>query len=110
MAVPAGAARLVQLFCDKRNPPRDDFRLEVHGRGNDLTIVERRPPWRPEAEPEWSSLPVAKLHWNQKVGLWSLRCADANGKWHPYDEIPPSADLGTQLVEIDRDPTGIFWG
>lgn len=110
VAVPDDADRLVELFCERRIPPNEDMRLEVRARGSDLTIVERRRPWGHDPESEWSSSPVAKLHWDEKAELWSLRCADANGKWHRYDELPPSADLGTQLIEIDRDPTGIFWG
>jgi hypothetical protein len=107
--VPADAPRLVQLFCDRRLPPSPDGRLEVVARGHEVTIVERRPPWR-DAEDEWSSLPVARLKFDSHRELWSLRCVDSKGRWHPYDEISPSADLGSQLVEIDRDPTGIFWG
>jgi hypothetical protein len=63
-----------------------------------------------EASEEWTSLPVAKLVFDPKAELWSLRCADSNGGWHRYNEVAPSADLGAQLVEIDQDPTGIFWG
>jgi Protein of unknown function (DUF3024) len=110
VAFPADAPRLVQLFCDRRVPPSDDLRLEVETRANEITILERRPFWRPDADAEWSSLPVAKLHWDPQAQLWSLRCSDSSGRWHRYDEAPPSADLGSQLVEIDRDPTGIFWG
>jgi hypothetical protein len=110
VAIPQDASRLVQLFCEKRIPPSDAISLEVGTRGNQITIVERRPPWRPEAGPEWSSLPVAKLVWDPNAELWSLRYADSNGRWHRYDEVPPSPDLGIQLVEIERDPTGIFWG
>jgi Protein of unknown function (DUF3024) len=108
--IPRDASRLVQLFCDKRIPPSDAIRLEVKTRRNQITIVERRPPWRPEAGAEWSSLPVAKLDWDPDGELWSLRCADSNGRWHRYDEVPPSRDLGTQLVGLDRDPSGMFWG
>ena len=110
MAVPDDALRLVQLFCDRRVPPSDEVRLELAVRGNAVTIVERRPPWREDYGPEWSSSPVARLVFDPGAATWSLRCPDSNGRWHRYDEIPPSHDLGTQLVEIDRDPTGIFWG
>jgi len=110
VSVPDDAIRLVRLFCDRRVPPRDDLRLEVRARGNDLTIVERRPPRQADDESEWSSLPVARLHWDESAEVWSLCCSDANGRWHAYGEVPPSTDLGTQLVEIDRDPSGIFWG
>jgi hypothetical protein len=101
VAVPRDAPRLVQLFCNKRIPPSEGLKLEVEPCGNDMTIVERRPPWRPEAGSEWSSLPVAKLHWDPRARLWSLRCPDSNGRWHRYDEIAPSPDLGSRLVEID---------
>lgn len=110
MAVPPDAPRLVQLFCEKRIPPSDELRLEVEVRANEVTIVERRPPWNPDAGGEWTSLAVAKLHWDPQTEEWSLRYADSGGRWHRYDGISSSRELGLQLVEIDRDPTGIFWG
>jgi hypothetical protein len=31
-------------------------------------------------------------------------------RFHRYDRIEPSAAVTALIDEIDRDPTGIFWG
>jgi len=36
--------------------------------------------------------------------------SDRNARWHRYELIEPSHEITTLLDEIDRDPTGIFWG
>ena len=35
---------------------------------------------------------------------------DRNLRFHHYDRIKPSPDASELINEIDRDPTGIFWG
>jgi hypothetical protein len=35
---------------------------------------------------------------------------DGNERWWPYDNAKPSASVDPLLVEIEADPTGIFWG
>jgi len=35
---------------------------------------------------------------------------DRNLRFHAYDRIRPSASINDLLTELDRDPTGIFWG
>ena len=35
---------------------------------------------------------------------------DRNLRFHLYDQLEPSPDIGDLLDEIDRDPTAIFWG
>lgn len=39
-----------------------------------------------------------------------LYCADRNDKWHKYTRIEPTMNIDKILSEIDKDPTGIFWG
>ena len=31
-------------------------------------------------------------------------------RFHRYDHLEPSPDIGNLLREIDRDPSAIFWG
>ena len=107
------ALRAVQGFCETRVPRhlRDQMRVEARRRGNSITIVERRPPWSPlRADQEWTTQRVAQLRYEASSGDWSLHCADRNGRWWPYHEIPPSRSIDPLLAEIDADPTGIFWG
>ncbi|MEU2634709.1 DUF3024 domain-containing protein [Micromonospora fulviviridis] len=73
-------------------------------------MVECRPPWRSDTGPAWTSLPVGRLRYTRATGTWMLYWRDRNHRFHRYDPTPPSADIAVLLAELDRDPTGIFWG
>ncbi len=103
---------LVRDFCAQRVPTEaaDELRIElVEGRGS-LTIVERRAPWRADLGPDWSSLDVARLRYAADTGHWTLFGRGSDEQWHRYGPSEPSSDIRPLLDEIDRDPTGIFWG
>jgi hypothetical protein len=106
------AVAKVERFCHVRAPHEmgDEYRLEHTVRGGSITIVERRPPWSKLVGPEWTSLKVAQLRYDERTRTWSLFCSDSNDRWWPYDGIGPAADVAPLLAEIDEDPTGIFWG
>jgi hypothetical protein len=59
---------------------------------------------------EWTSLSIAQIRYNTKTGKWSLYCADRNSKWHEYYGLEPIQNFDRILNELDKDPTGIFWG
>jgi len=105
------ADQKIKKFCDNRVSPhvRNKLRLAHKFRGNSVTIYEERAPWREDMK-EWTSLSVAQIRYNGKTGKWSLYCADRNSKWHEYYGLEPTQDLDIILNEIDKDPTGIFWG
>lgn len=109
---PEAALRAVELFCESRVPDeiRDQVRLECSRRGNAITIVERRPPWKEEYGPEWSSLKVARLRFDPDAEAWTLRWRDSGDRWHDYEGLRPAATVDPLLREINADPTGIFWG
>ena len=75
-----------------------------------MTIVERRAPWREEDGPEWTRFPIVRLRYTKTGRAWSLYWRDRNLHFHEYDRIGPSTRIDELLTEIDRDPTGIFWG
>jgi len=50
------------------------------------------------------------MGYDAKTGKWTLYCADRNDRWHKYPELPSTKNIDAILSEIDRDPTGIFWG
>jgi hypothetical protein len=106
----AQMTRLFDKYSERRIPPhvRDKIRLEHRLRGDSVTLFERRPPWRGTGE--WSALPVAQFRRNKGTGKWSLYWADRNSRWHVYEGHEAASDLETLLGEVDRDPTGIFWG
>ncbi|MBA2312295.1 MAG: hypothetical protein H0V97_05790 [Actinobacteria bacterium] len=64
--------RDVGRYCEDKVPPhvRDKIRNEYEIRGNSVTIVERRPPWREDFGPEWSRLTVAQLRYENEG--WTL--------------------------------------
>jgi hypothetical protein len=88
----------------------DQVRLEASVDGNAVTIVERRAPWRPDFGPEWTTGPVARLRYVHKYRHWTLFWRDRNERWHRYHLVQPTADVTFLLDEIERDPTGLFWG
>jgi hypothetical protein len=104
-------ARL-RRWCDERVPEhaRDQVRVDCDLAAGHVTVVERRAPWRPDLGPEWTVRPVARLRYTKARGIWALYWRDRNGRFHPYDRIGPTAQVGELLAELDRDPTGIFWG
>ncbi|MCD5353204.1 DUF3024 domain-containing protein [Kineosporia mesophila] len=102
----------IQEWCSARVPEhaRDQVRVEADIAERHVTIVECRPPWRPEAGPEWTRLPVARLRYTKSTKKWSLYWRDRNLKFHIYDRLPADTDVDVLLTEINQDPTAIFWG
>lgn len=102
----------VQRFCAQRVPEhaRHQLYVECEIAPRHLTIVERRAPWREDYGPEWTRFPIARLHYSKAARAWSLYWRDRNLRFHAYDLLAPSPHVEDLLAEIDRDPTGIFWG
>jgi hypothetical protein len=106
------ALRQVEAFCATRvaDDLRDEIRLEHTVRGSRITLIERRPPWSEMVEPEWTSMKIAQLRYDERTRTWTLFAADRNERWHAYDFIEPAGDVGPLLAEVADDPTAIFWG
>ncbi len=102
----------VRRWCEQRVPAhvRDQIRVECEVAPRHLTIVECRAPGRPEAGPEWTRFPIARLRYTKASGRWSLFRRDRHLRFHAYDGFAPSAHVDDLLREIDADPTAIFWG
>ncbi len=115
MALP----ELVQRQCERELteladrrvpvPVRHQVRLEFRFRGNDVVLVERRPPWRGDRA-EWTSSKVARFKYQPTERRWSLFWPDRNGRWHPYEGFGEVATFREVVSEVDTDLTGIFWG
>jgi len=102
----------VRRWGEQRVPPhvRDQIRVECDVAQRHLTIVECRPPWREDMGPEWTRMPIARLHYTKTTRHWSLYWRDRNLRFHQYDHVAPSARIDDLLTELDKDPTAIFWG
>jgi len=103
---------LLQDYCERRVPEhlQDQISIAFKIRGDAVTILERRPPLRVTGRKEWTEIAVAQFRRDSKAGQWRLFCADRNSRWHAYLGVAPAKTLSTLLAEVDRDPTGIFWG
>ena len=110
--LPELALARVQRWCRARVPAsaRDEIRIKYDVAGWDVTIVECRAPWSPEAGPEWTRFPVARLRYLKSRQVWRLYWRDRDERWHEYPDLAFARDVGDLLEEIDRDPTAIFWG
>ena len=110
--IPEDALDVIRRWADRRVPEhaRDQVRLEVDVADRAVTILECRPPWRPEYDSDWTRFPIARLRYVESRNRWSLYWRDRNLKFHEYDLADPTSDIQDLLDEIDRDPTSIFWG
>ena len=97
-------------YCNKRVPPhvRDQIKLDFKIRGNSVTLFEQRRSLH--KQDEWIDIPIAQFRYDTAESLWTLFCTDRNSKWHQYTPAKPSKDFNTLLLEVENDPTGIFWG
>lgn len=102
----------VQRWCRGRVPDHvlSQLRIECEVSGRDITILERRPPWGPEAGPEWMKSPVARLRYLRSRSVWRLYWRDSDERWHEYPDLPFAASVEELLTELERDPTALFWG
>ena len=110
-AVRDDAVRHVAAFCENHVPVdlRGELLLEHSLRGSSITIVERRPPWSELVGPEWTSMKIAQLRYDERSRTWALYASDRNERWFLHD-TDPAPDVAPLLAEIAEDPTGIFWG
>ncbi len=115
MALPEIVKRKVEsvlsTYCDDKIPGhvKDKIRLEFSFRGNNVTLVERRPHFL-DPKAEWTSSKVAQFRFNPDKVKWKLFCSDRNGKWHAYLGPGRYNNLERLIGEVEDDPTGIFWG
>jgi hypothetical protein len=110
--VPETDLARVQTWCRRRVPEhvQGQVRVECDVEVRQLTIYECRPPWRPDIGPEWTRMPIARLRYTKARRTWSLYWRDRNLRWHAYQHAAATGTVQTLLEEIERDPTGIFWG
>ena len=114
MPLPEFTRKLIEAklskYCIKRIPEqvRDKIKLIFNINGNNVTLIETRPYYRDPSV--WTENPVAQFRFDDSKKIWLLYSSDRNNRWRLYDLIKPSADFDDLLKELDRDPTGIFWG
>ncbi|MGH9222948.1 MAG: DUF3024 domain-containing protein [Acidimicrobiales bacterium] len=102
-------------FVERRNEriplhAREQIRIELEIDAGSATILECRPPRRPDYGPEWTRSPIARLRFTKSRKEWALYWRDRNAQFRAYDPVAPTPSVEVLLDEIDRDPTCIFWG
>jgi hypothetical protein len=97
-------------YCSERIPSQAlaQVRLSFKIRGNSVTLFEERPAFQYPSN--WATISIAQFRFDDQTKKWSLYCRYRNAKWHFYRVFKPSADFDDLLKEVDKDPTGIFWG
>jgi hypothetical protein len=109
--VPESALDAIRRFCDSLTPTelRNQMRIGMAVDGNRVTLSDERPPW--DGKPgDWTSAPFAQLRYQRSTAQWTLWWANSNDRWHRYDGLGPSPDVGVLIAEIEDDPTCIFFG
>jgi len=97
-------------YCRGKVPPSASDRLRISFSVDRMgvTLLEERP--RVDRPREWFAVPVARFRYSQVEDTWTLYWCDRNLRWHRYAQANPARTLKPLLREVDRDPTGIFWG
>lgn len=104
------AEKLLQELIDRRVPARfrDEIRMSVEVRGNNVTLFEDRPVWR---EPgQWSHRKIAQFRYDPTSARWTLYWSNRHGRSLLYEDKRPTADIAALIREVDADPMGAFFG
>ena len=97
--------KLLEVLCNER--AGDSVILEYRIRGNRVTLVESRPLFIDPCL--WNRVNVAQFEFNPELQIWTLYWYDRKNRRQPYPTGRNRDTLEKLLVEVDSDPTGIFW-
>ena len=103
--------RAVGAFLEKRRPPeaiRPKLDYQAHIDGSTVRIVEIRPSWKDKTQ--MSELPVAQVRWVASRQVWRLYWMRRDLRWHSFPGLPETKTLEEALAEVDRNPSGCFFG
>ncbi|MGQ0826010.1 MAG: DUF3024 domain-containing protein [Actinomycetota bacterium] len=89
---------------------RGSIRYELDVADRHVTVLECRPPWRPEYGLEWTRFPIVRFHYTKVRGEWATFWRDRNLEFHRFELIAPSRQIEVLLADVDEDRSGIFWG
>lgn len=85
---------------------RQVVRLEYKINENYVTLFEIRP----LNVSTWIGNPVVRFLFNDDTKKWDMHYFDSEQECWPYINVDSNANLDELLKEVDRDPTGVFWG
>jgi hypothetical protein len=98
MAVPDETRTRLSQWCAARVPDdeRDQWQVGYTIQGDEVTIVERRPPAYPELGAAWSATPVAQLRLDDEGG-WALYRPVGESGWRREASGPDPIALLDQV-------------
>ncbi|QGH70588.1 DUF3024 domain-containing protein [Pseudactinotalea sp. HY158] len=110
MAIPETDLARINRWSQARVPERarHQVQLVAEATNRHVTIIETRAPW--DGEGDWTSLPIARLHYHGPSGLWTLYWRDRNLKFHRYEATEPTPNVQALLDHIDHSGDPIFFG
>ena len=97
---------LLGQLCDHRTIP-DLVKLQHDTKGNRVTLTEARPFFIDPAI--WNEIKIAQFEYSPESLNWTLYWYDRKNKRQPYPTGRNKDTLEKLILEVDADPTGIFW-
>lgn len=98
--------RLVGQLCERRSVP-DQVRLRYVTIGSRVTLAESRPLFIDPAL--WNEVKVAQFEYSPETQKWTLYWFDRKNRRQPYPTGRNRDLLEKLILEVDSDPTGVFW-
>lgn len=100
---------LLTEYCDRvPERVRDQLRHSFTIGPTSVDLFEERPAFCNPSE--WRRHPVAKFRFIATREQWALYCRHSDLKWHSYRLLPQAGAFEILLREVQRDPSGVFWG
>jgi hypothetical protein len=97
-------------FCERRGSQhvQDKVRVVYRWNRNNILLIEQRA--MRDDPSTWVENPIVMFRYDETKGDWELRWLDRSQRWRSYDMLPNTHSITRLLMEVDRDPTGVFWG
>ena len=99
-------------YCETRVPlhVRNQVQLSFRMEGHLVTLFEKRVSFQDRSR--WIDIDIARFRYYKNRNQWVLFWRDSKRRqgWHRYEDIKAGPSIEPLLAEVDKDPTGIFWG
>lgn len=98
--------KLLGQLCERRTII-DLVKLRYDIRGNRVTLTESRPLF---IDPSiWNEVKITQFEYSHESPHWTLFWYDRKNRRQPYPTGKNRDTLEKLILEVDSDPTGIFW-
>jgi len=99
--------KILSEYSEQKIPKhvRNQMRLTYKIRGNNVSLIEERPAFNGDG---WIQLDISQFRFVDNK--WKVYWRDSRDKWHLVEEIKPDEDFEKQLMIVDKDNSGVFWG